>query len=172
MKKKRLIALILCLCMVFSSALSVSAAEISGTDADTEVTQEVEKTGDDKQSEDVTEEDKTEPVAEPTTPDVAAEPAAQGADEIDASVWKVEDFTYTYYEKRLYGCDYSRDFTIKGSAIAGFSESGLAKLEKNKDLVLPATDDEGDAVVGVAPSAFAKKGTYICTISYRNDGGL
>ena len=38
-KKKRLIALILCLCMVFSSALSVSAAEISGTDADTEVTQ-------------------------------------------------------------------------------------------------------------------------------------
>ncbi len=157
-KKKRLIALILCLCMVFSSALSVSAAEISGTDADTEVTQEVEKTGDDKQSEDVTEEDKTEPVAEPGTVDAAEEPTAQGADEIDASVWKVEDFTYTYYEKRLYGCDYSRDFTIKGSAIAGFSESGLAKLEKNKDLVLPATDDEGDAVVGVAPSAFAKKG--------------
>ena len=48
MKKKRLIALILCLCMVFSSALSVSAAEISGTDADAEVTQEVEETGDDK----------------------------------------------------------------------------------------------------------------------------
>ena len=158
MKKKRLIALILCLCMVFSSALSVSAAEISGTDADTEVTQEVEKTGDDKQSEDVTEEDKMEPVAEPGTVDAAEEPAAQGADEIDASVWKVEDFTYTSYEKRLYGCDYSRDFTIKGSAIAGFSESGLAKLEKNKDLVLPATDDEGDAVVGVAPSAFTKKG--------------
>lgn len=157
-KKKRLIALILCLCMVFSSALSVSAAEISGTDADTEVTQEVEKTGDDKQSEEVTEEDKMEPVAEPGTVDAAEEPAAQGADEIDASVWKVEDFTYTSYEKRLYGCDYSRDFTIKGSAIAGFSESGLAKLEKNKDLVLPATDDEGDAVVGVAPSAFTKKG--------------
>ena len=158
MKKKRLIALILCLCMVFSSALSVSAAEISGTDADAEVTQEVEETGDDKQSEDVTEEDKMEPVAEPGTVDAAEEPAAQGADEIDASVWKVEDFTYTSYEKRLYGCDYSRDFTIKGSAIAGFSESGLAKLEKNKDLVLPATDDEGDAVVGVAPSAFTKKG--------------
>lgn len=113
MKKKRLIALILCLCMVFSSALSVSAAEISGTDADAEVTQEVEETGDDKQSEDVTEEDKMEPVAEPGTVDAAEEPAAQGADEIDASVWKVEDFTYTSYEKRLYGCDYSRDFTIK-----------------------------------------------------------
>lgn len=95
MKKKRLIALILCLCMVFSSALSVSAAEISGTDA--EVTQEVEETGDDKQSEDVTEEDKMEPVAEPGTVDAAEEPAAQGADEIDASVWKVEDFTYTSY---------------------------------------------------------------------------
>lgn len=73
MKKKRLIALILCLCMVFSSALSVSATEISGTDADAEVTQEVEETGDDKQSEDVTEEDKMEPVAEPGTVDAAEE---------------------------------------------------------------------------------------------------
>lgn len=154
MKKKRLLAVFLCLCMIFSSALSVSAAELTGASEDTEIVQE------DKQSEEESTEDKTEePAAEDETANTDAEPAVQAAgDDVDASVWTVDDFTYTSYEKRLYGCDYSRDFVIKGSAIAGFSESGLAKLEKNKDLVLPATDDEGDAVVGVAPNAFQKKG--------------
>lgn len=79
-------------------------------------------------------------------------------EEIDYSVWTSEDFTYGRYSKRLYGCDYSRDFTITGSAITGFSETGLQKLEKNTDLVIPATDDEGDAIVGVAEGAFSKKG--------------
>ena len=154
MKKKRLLALLLCLCMIFSSALSVSAAELTGASEDTEIVQE------DKQSEEEsTEEETEEPAAEEGTSNPDAKPAVQAAgDDVDASVWTSADFTYTSYEKRLYGCDYSRDFVIKGTAIAGFSESGLAKLEKNKDLVLPATDDEGDAVVGVAPNAFQKKG--------------
>ena len=43
-------------------------------------------------------------------------------DEIDVSVWAPEDFTYTSYEKLLYGCDYTREIIIKGAAIAGFSE--------------------------------------------------
>lgn len=155
MKKKRLLALFLCLCMVFSSALSVSAAELTGAAEDTEIVQE------DKQSEEEITDEKTEEESaveeEISNPD--AEPAVQTiGDDVDASVWTSADFTYTSYEKRLYGCDYSRDFVIKGTAIAGFSESGLAKLEKNKDLVLPATDDEGDTVVGVAPNAFQKKG--------------
>lgn len=77
---------------------------------------------------------------------------------IDASKWTSEDFTYGSYEKRLYGCDYSRDFVIKGVAITGFSESGEAKLAKNKDLVLPAVDDEGVTIVGVAEKAFYDKG--------------
>ena len=154
MKKKRLLALLLCLCMIFSSALSVSAAELTGASEDTEIVQE------DKQSEEESTEEETEELAaEEGTSNPDAKPAVQAAgDDVDASVWTSADFTYTSYEKRLYGCDYSRDFVIKGTAIAGFSESGLAKLEKNKDLVLPATDDEGDAVVGVAPNAFQKKG--------------
>ncbi|MCQ4635394.1 fibronectin type III domain-containing protein [Anaerovorax odorimutans] len=86
----------------------------------------------------------------------AVEKAA--AEEIDASVWVAKDFTYTDYEKLLYGCDYARQITIKGTAISGFSETGEKKLEKNKDLVLPAVDDKGTAVVGVAENAFYDKG--------------
>ena len=78
--------------------------------------------------------------------------------EVDASVWTSEDFTYVSYEKLLYGCDYTRQITIKGPAIAGFSESGEAKLAKNTDLVIPAVDDEGDPIVGVAENAFKNKG--------------
>lgn len=78
--------------------------------------------------------------------------------EIDASVWASEDFTYVSYEKLLYGCDYTRQLTVKGTAISGFSETGTAKLAKNTDLVLPAVDDEGYPIVGVAEKAFEKKG--------------
>lgn len=159
MKKKRLLALLLCLCMIFSSALSVSAAELTGASEDTEIVQEDKQSEEESTEEESTEEETEEPAAEEGTSNPDAKPAVQAAgDDVDASVWTSADFTYTSYEKRLYGCDYSRDFVIKGTAIAGFSESGLAKLEKNKDLVLPATDDEGDAVVGVAPNAFQKKG--------------
>lgn len=167
MKKRRWLALFLSLCMIFSGALSVSATELTDVNPDTEVVQETDITEGEKQDEQQKTEDVTE--AEPgeaTSSDsknedsnVGAEIATQQAKgAVDASVWTVDDFTYTSYEKRLYGCDYSRDFVIKGTAIAGFSESGLAKLETNKNLVLPSTDDEGNALVGVAPSAFAKKG--------------
>ena len=79
-------------------------------------------------------------------------------EEIDYSVWTSEDFTYTEYSQRLYGCDYSRDFTVSGTAIAGFSETGLKKLEKNTDLVLPSVSDTGEDLCGVAPQAFSGKG--------------
>ena len=73
-------------------------------------------------------------------------------------VWTSDDFTYGSYEKLLYGCDYTRQITIKGSAITGFSESGEAKLAQCTDLVIPATDDEGYAIVGIAQNAFYNKG--------------
>ena len=111
MKKKRLLALLLSLVMIFSSTLTTFADE-SGEEGTT----------------------------------------------IDASTWTPEDFVYTSYEKLLYGCDYTRQITIKGSAIAGFSELGEAKLALNTDLVLPAVDDEGYSVVGVAQGAFKDKG--------------
>lgn len=81
-----------------------------------------------------------------------------GEQDVDASVWTPEDFTYKEYEKLLYGCDYSRQIVIKGIAISGFSESGEAKLAQNKDLVIPATNPEGVQIVGIADSAFKNKG--------------
>lgn len=77
---------------------------------------------------------------------------------LDASTWMPEDFTYTNYSKLLYGCDYTREFTVEGIAISGFSESGEAKLDKNTDLVIPSVDDKGNTIVGIADSAFKNKG--------------
>lgn len=81
------------------------------------------------------------------------------SEEINVSTtWTSEDFTYGSYEKLLYGCDYARQINIKGVAITGFSETGEKKLATNKDLVLPAVDDEGISIVGVAERAFYSKG--------------
>lgn len=76
----------------------------------------------------------------------------------DSSVWTTEDFTYQSYEKLLYGCDYSRQFTVKGNVVSGFSESGEEKLKENTDLVIPALDNEGNMIVGVGQNAFYDKG--------------
>ncbi|WP_346663392.1 leucine-rich repeat protein [uncultured Merdimonas sp.] len=73
---------------------------------------------------------------------------------VDDSIWSTEDFVYTTMEQTLNGCDYTREFTIKGKAIAGFSEYGLEKVKTNKHLVLPSTDDNGETLVGVAEGAF------------------
>lgn len=78
--------------------------------------------------------------------------------ETEEMEWTTEDFTYVKYSKLLYGCDYSREITVSGLAISGFSESGEAKFAKNKDLVIPALDPNGDMIVGVAQSAFEKRG--------------
>ncbi len=75
-----------------------------------------------------------------------------------AAGWTVSDFTYGDYEKELYGCDYTREFTISGKVVTGFSDEGLAKLESNKNLILPSTDTEGNVLVGVGQSAFYDKG--------------
>ena len=123
LKKKRLIALLISLVMIFSSTISAFATEVeSGVD------------------------------------EGGASIEGGVSNEIDASVWTPEDFTYTSYEKLLYGCDYTRQFTIQGSAISGFSKTGEAKLELNKDLVIPSVDDEGYTIVGVAENAFKGKG--------------
>lgn len=113
MRRKRWLALLVCLMLLVTNTISVFATENS--EAETKTT-------------------------------------------IDASVWTSDDFTYGSYEKLLYGCDYTRQITIKGTAITGFSESGEAKLELNTDLVIPSVDDEGDPIVGIADSAFKNKG--------------
>lgn len=80
------------------------------------------------------------------------------AQEETTDKWTAEDFTYTTMRQTLNGCDYTRQFVIEGSAIAGFSENGEKKLEKNKNLVLPSVDDKGETLVGVADYAFRGKG--------------
>lgn len=82
----------------------------------------------------------------------------QAEDELDTSKWFVEDFVYCTIEHTLIGCDYTRQFTVRGLAVAGFSESGLKKVEVNKELVIPAVSDTGEILVGVAPNAFEDKG--------------
>lgn len=84
--------------------------------------------------------------------------AANNAEVLDTSKWTTADFTYTTMERTLNGCDYTREFVVKGTAIAGFSESGEEKIKVNKDLVIPSTDDKGEALVGVADNAFSGYG--------------
>lgn len=56
------------------------------------------------------------------------------------SIWVVEDFTY------------------EATTITGFSESGIEKLEINKDLILPKTNLQGEDLTHIGDGAFAKKG--------------
>ena len=76
----------------------------------------------------------------------------------ETAEWTVADFTYTEMEQTLNGCDYTRQIVIKGSAVAGFSESGLEKVKTNKNLVLPSVNDKGEKLVGVAENAFREQG--------------
>lgn len=76
----------------------------------------------------------------------------------ESAEWTAEDFTYTTMTQTLNGCDYTREFTIEGIAVSGFSESGLEKIKTNKDLVIPAKDPNGITIVGVADSAFKDQG--------------
>lgn len=77
--------------------------------------------------------------------------------------WDEFDFTYATCEEAgirddeltLYPA-HETDKTIKLSpyVITGLSEQGQAKLAKNRDMVIPATDPEGNTITGIAPSAF------------------
>lgn len=96
------------------------------------------------------------------------EPAAQGEGLITAAVeadtWTSADFTYTEMSKKLYGCDYSREFTVSGLAVSGFSESGLEKIKTNKELVIPAEDPNGTKIMGVTAGAFKDQGLTKLTL--------
>ena len=124
---------------------------------------------------------------DPTDPDQPSDPddPDPSEDPSEETAWTAADFTFDEYThsgevgQRLYGCDYSRDFTITGIAVTGFSESGEKKLEKSKDIVIPSADTEGHTIMGIAPNAFYDKGltsvqfptgmlvNYDDTLSYR-----
>ncbi len=78
--------------------------------------------------------------------------------EAETSAWTAEDFTYEQMSVRLYGCDYSREFKVSGLAVSGFSETGVKKLETNKDLIIPAKSPDGTSIMGVTAGAFKEKG--------------
>ncbi|MGN1166537.1 MAG: leucine-rich repeat protein [Lachnospiraceae bacterium] len=85
-------------------------------------------------------------------------------DEIE---WDEFDFTYATWEEAgvntdeitMYpATDTEKTVTIAsgGYVITGLSELGQAKLEKNKDMVIPAEGPNGQVVTGIAPKAFYK----------------
>lgn len=85
-------------------------------------------------------------------------------DETPASnAWEAADFTYG--EWKIDSNDMicpSNDTTayLKTTVwvVTGLSDSGKAKLENNKDLVIPAKDPDGKKIQGVGASAFKKMG--------------
>lgn len=161
MRKKRVLILLLAFSMVLSTlpsfAADGAAAEGSGT-----TTEAAEKSSEAASSE------KTEAANAPsaakeetqgeTAPEKDAAATAPGETRESSGAWTAEDFTYGNAEKLIYGCDYSRQFTVSGKVVTGFSASGEEKLKTNKDLVLPRKDDQGNVLVGVGGGAFKEKG--------------
>lgn len=88
----------------------------------------------------------------------AAKAAENTGSEAVSDKWTIADFTYGEYEKLMYGCDYSRQFYVRGKVITGFSKQGEEKLKNNKNLVIPAKGPDGKNIVGIGESAFKEKG--------------
>lgn len=85
-------------------------------------------------------------------------------DETPASnAWEATDFTYGEWaiDKNDMLCPSNdNEAYLKTTVwvVTGLSDSGKAKLENNKDLVIPAKDSDGKKVQGVGKEAFKKMG--------------
>ena len=85
-------------------------------------------------------------------------------DETSASnAWEATDFTYGEWaiDKNDMLCPSNdNEAYLKTTVwvVTGLSDSGKAKLENNKDLVIPAKDSDGKKVQGVGKEAFKKMG--------------
>lgn len=85
-------------------------------------------------------------------------------DETSASnAWEAADFTYGEWaiDKNDMLCPSNdNEAYLKTTVwvVTGLSDSGKAKLENNKDLVIPAKDSDGKKVQGVGKEAFKKMG--------------
>lgn len=85
-------------------------------------------------------------------------------DETPASnAWEAADFTYGEWaiDKNDMVCpsnDTEAYLKTTVWVVTGLSDSGKAKLENNKDLVIPAKDSDGKKVQGVGKEAFKKMG--------------
>lgn len=160
MKKKRFSALLLTAVMVFYAPVFAFADADNGNIGNTGAIEgtKTEEAASNQENVNKEEENKNEE-SDPTGQTAAAVAStAATTQNVSSDEWVPSDFTYTDMEQTLYGCDYSRQFNIEGKAISGFSESGTVKLANNKDLVIPATDTDGNKIVGIANNAFYKKG--------------
>ncbi|VEH03836.1 Autolysin [Slackia heliotrinireducens] len=108
-----------------------------------------------------------EPEAAAEADEEVVETQAEGDEAIDATTWDAADFTYGTYSQLFYGCDYTRQLTVEGVIITGFSERGTQKLAQNTDLVIPAADESGNPIVGVGNSAF--KGMGLTSVTFPAD---
>lgn len=73
--------------------------------------------------------------------------------------WDAYDFTYGKISQKLYPAHDTEDvMVIEGTGIIGLSEYGEAKLELNKNVVIPKKDTEGNTIIGIGERAFQKKG--------------
>lgn len=186
MEKKRWIAWALALFMVATPCMTF-AQEISGATGSANENESNEPVNPDKASEqnrgDAAEKEKTESSAESAKDSEegvsenstsakekteesedaeaskeAAKAAEKTGSEAVSDKWTIADFTYGEYEKLMYGCDYSRQFYVRGKVITGFSKQGEEKLKNNKNLVIPAKGPDGKNIVGIGESAFKEKG--------------
>lgn len=187
MDKKRWIAWALALFMVATPCMTF-AQEISGAAGSTNESESNEPVNPDKASEpdrgdavenekgdssaesvkgseegatgeqDSAKEKKTEESADAEASKEATKAAENTGSEVVSDKWTTADFTYGEYEKLMYGCDYSRQFYVRGKVITGFSKQGEEKLKSNKNLVIPAKGPDGKNIVGIGESAFKEKG--------------
>lgn len=80
-----------------------------------------------------------------------------------SNAWEATDFTYGEWviggtDKICPSNDTEAYLKTTVWVVTGLSDSGKAKLENNKDLVIPAKDPDGKKVQGVGKEAFKKMG--------------
>lgn len=93
------------------------------------------------------------------------------ADENDTK-WDALDFTYGEWtgaasEVTLHpaaNTDAENTVVLSPYLVTGLSEYGEAKLEQNKDLVIPDADPEGRQITGIGTDAFKEKGIESVTL--------
>lgn len=164
MRHKHLLALLLAITLTVTPFASF-AAELSGTgdpNAPAVASEQEEPVAPaDEAVEEATGD--TETVTEGEAPiqpetDAKEEAPVEKSKSATSDEWVASDFTYGDYEELIYGCDYTRQITVSGKVVTGFSAQGEEKLANKKDLVLPAKDEDGTTLVGVGASAFKNKG--------------
>ena len=83
----------------------------------------------------------------------------------DDSVWTAEDFIYGEEVFELYpASEPSKTQTFTAHVVTGLSEQGTAKLDVNKNLVIPDKDADGKKIQGVGNAAFKGKGIETLTL--------